>query len=622
MSANGKNKPLLFQAPPLDGERETSKKSFSFESKLGDGAFGQVWKIKHKRTGKYYACKQVAKEKVQKMMSQFKREIFIMYELNHPHIVKLYHHFEEGKYFFLVMELAEGGNLFQKLVAEKCFLERQANLFFREILEAIEYLHSHVPIIIHRDIKPENILLDKQGHLKLTDFGWSNYYSIEQATPRYTMCGTVEYLSPEMVKESGHTPAVDIWCLGVLLYEMLCGFTPFKAPVKENLMQNISKAKIKFPVNISPLAKNLISKILEKNPQKRITIEKIKEHGWVTSYNTEPAKAPNEIKLISETSIEKNPSLLDSKLNSFRRSINIIKQELLSRVEICHKNRENIKILTGQVREQLANEKIVEQEILEKKRNLAELEQNIRITNEKISDSSIQLENLACAESILKLQEKIGIKSDELIRKNEEGDRLIYRQSEIASELMVLSENFIDKDRYLCNLKNYSKKIKVKKLFTSKSKQSVISDMQKSCEFLTNQIQKHEKVQEIVETPEVSAVKDLASFIHQRKEELTESALIETKLSEIEDCLSLKEVDVEKIKIGYLDKKSCIIKDARLEKDLIAKQNLTQKYSNSYIAVHNVLKSELKKSREIAKKYMLDSIDLSRAKERIKVPNI
>ena len=162
---------LLYQPPPLDGEKETCKTDYSFELKLGDGAFGQVWRIKHKKTSKLYACKQVAKEKVMKMLDQFRREVLIMYELFHPNIIRLYHHFEDTKYFYLVMELAEGGNLFQKLATEKTFMEKSAFQYFSEVLSAVEYLHSHVPSIIHRDIKPENILISKAGNLKLTDFG-------------------------------------------------------------------------------------------------------------------------------------------------------------------------------------------------------------------------------------------------------------------------------------------------------------------------------------------------------------------------------------------------------------------------------------------------------------------
>lgn len=229
---------LLFESPSVEKqeEEELKRADFEFERRLGDGAFGQVWRVRHRITSKRYGLKVVAKEKVIDMLPQFKREVFIMYELNHPHIIKLYNHFEDERYFYLIMELAEGGNMFQKLHREKQFIERVAAQYFREIVLAVEYLHSHVPAIIHRDLKPENILFDADGMVKLTDFGWSNYYSEDNLVPRTTICGTLEYLPPEMIDRMAHDTAADIWCLGVLLFEMLVGSTPFKARAKDQML--------------------------------------------------------------------------------------------------------------------------------------------------------------------------------------------------------------------------------------------------------------------------------------------------------------------------------------------------------------------------------------------------
>lgn len=271
---------LLFESPSVVNgeERELTKNDFKFERKLGDGAFGQVWKAKHRDTGAVYAIKQVPKDKVVKMLPQFRREVFIMYELHHAHIIKLYNHFEDDRYFYLIMEQAEGGNLFHKLYRQRQFLEKVAAQYFREIVLAVEYLHSHVPAIIHRDIKPENILLDNAGRLKLTDFGWSNYYT-DESSMRFTMCGTLEYLPPEMVDREGHDTSADIWCLGILLFEMLVGHTPFKAGGNNRnlMMRNITEGKIKFPLSFPPLAKELVAKMLEKHPSKRITISEVKQ---------------------------------------------------------------------------------------------------------------------------------------------------------------------------------------------------------------------------------------------------------------------------------------------------------------------------------------------------------
>lgn len=275
---------ILFESPSIQAgeESEIKKTDFEFIKKLGDGAFGQVWKVCHRLTKETYAIKQVAKDKVVKMQAQFRREVFIMYNLDHQHIAKLHNHFEDDKYFYLIMEICEGGNLFNKLHRQKYFMEFEAGKFFLQVLQAVSYLHSHVPAIIHRDIKPENILLTKDGQVKLTDFGWSNYYSSDQQ-PRTTVCGTPEYLPPEMVEQKSHDTSADIWCLGVLLYEMLVGHTPFRSQAKQNMLINISKCKPKFPLSFPEQAKDLISRILVKNSTDRLTVSEILKHPWIQS---------------------------------------------------------------------------------------------------------------------------------------------------------------------------------------------------------------------------------------------------------------------------------------------------------------------------------------------------
>ena len=202
----------LFESPSVQKveESEIKRNDFSFEKKLGEGAFGEVWKVIHKTSKKIYAMKQVLKEKVSRMLPQFKREVYIMYNLNHPHIIKLLNHFEDDKNFYLLMEFADGGNLYHRLHKQRQFIEVEAAQYFREVVLAVEYLHLHTPAIIHRDIKPENILLDSQGRVKLTDFGWSNYESTADEAPRKTVCGTLEYLPPEMIEEKSHDTTVDI----------------------------------------------------------------------------------------------------------------------------------------------------------------------------------------------------------------------------------------------------------------------------------------------------------------------------------------------------------------------------------------------------------------------------
>lgn len=635
MSGKKNQKKLLFQAPPLEGEKETCKKDYAFEMKLGDGAFGQVWKIRHKRTNKVYACKQVAKEKVVKMIEQFRREVFIMYELTHSHIIKLYHHFEDDKYFYLVMEIAEGGSLFQKLATEKSFIERQANQYFREIVDAVQYLHQHNPVIIHRDIKPENILIGDKGYLKLTDFGWSNYYSNEHATPRYTICGTFEYLSPEMVKETGHTPAVDIWCLGIFLYEMLCGYTPFKASGKDSLMENIAKGKIKFPITMSPLAKNLITKILEKNPIKRINIDKIKQHEWYKQYaNSSPEKIrigkpesnntlnPNRLHVpTSQSPTKMNDSL--SSLNSFRKSILVLKGELFSRVEVSKDLREKIKETINKTKEQEATVKVIELEILEKKKEIAEYEAKHRVLYEKISDSKMALEKLGVVHDLKAIENK----TDELSIEFESKSQEIFQKTEEAAEVYVkiseLEEIFTDRSRYHDNLKQYLSKIKSKGTTMHKTRQSQISDLQASYECLKTRIFEHEKQLEEIETPENKIARELMYFVKENKDKIINNTLVEDKLNYIEELTCIKEFELEKIKIEYLDAKKSIMKSIRCDKDRMSKQkpeieDLVMKIRDR-MSAKGALEEELGMSREMEIKYKMETVDIQTARDKAKV---
>lgn len=212
MEINKVKRRLLFLSPSVTNNHERECKVSDFQSlsrkAIGEGAFGQVYKVRHIQTGNLYAIKVISKSKVieRNMVEQLKREVRIMYCLTHPNIIKLYNHFEDDNNVYLILELAEAGNLFQKLCKFRSFDERSAAQYLREIALAVQYLHSQDPPIIHRDIKPENIFLDLNGRGKLGDFGWSSVYDSE----RCTYCGTLEYLAPEMIDRIGHGLKLDM----------------------------------------------------------------------------------------------------------------------------------------------------------------------------------------------------------------------------------------------------------------------------------------------------------------------------------------------------------------------------------------------------------------------------
>ena len=264
-------------------EREACKTDFeSLEDKsIGKGGFGSVWKVRHKVTKQIFAIKVINKDSIvkQNMVEQTNREIEIMYKLDHPHIIKLYSHFEDDEDFCLIMQIASKGQLYSVIKRLKRLDQRTAAQYMRETISAIKYLHTRTPPIIHRDIKPENILLDQDGRCKLADFGWSNFD--DGRKNRETYCGTPEYLAPEMVTKSGHDESVDIWALGVLLFEMLTGRTPFNfTGDRIQLYNNIKSLRIVWTDDFPQLAKDLVGRILRLNPKDRLTLDQIINHQW------------------------------------------------------------------------------------------------------------------------------------------------------------------------------------------------------------------------------------------------------------------------------------------------------------------------------------------------------
>jgi serine/threonine protein kinase len=210
-----------------------------------------------------------------------RREIRIMYSLNHPYVIKLHNHFEDDRFFYLILELAEGGTLFKHSSKTRGLDEPQVAQFMREVAIGVHYLHHKDPPIIHRDIKPENILLDANNVAKLGDFGWSNFYTEEQ---RQTLCGTPEYLAPEMINKSGHTTTLDLWNLGILMFEMLAGHAPFRARSGQELYAKILRNKLEFPKNFPLGAMDLVQKLLQSDPSERISIEGLLRHPWMMSH--------------------------------------------------------------------------------------------------------------------------------------------------------------------------------------------------------------------------------------------------------------------------------------------------------------------------------------------------
>ncbi|RHN69498.1 putative protein kinase Aur family [Medicago truncatula] len=204
----------------------------------------------------------------------------IQISLKHPNILRLYGWFHDSERVYLILEYAHNGELYM-LLRERChFSEKQAATYILSLTKALTYCHEkHV---IHRDIKPENLLLDHEGRLKIADFGWS-VQSEDKDKKRKTMCGTLDYLAPEMVENKGHDYAVDNWTLGILCYEFLYGVPPFEAESQDDTFRRIVKIDLSFPRTplVSKKAKNLINGLLVKDSSKRLSLQEIMEHPWI-----------------------------------------------------------------------------------------------------------------------------------------------------------------------------------------------------------------------------------------------------------------------------------------------------------------------------------------------------
>jgi len=211
-------------------------------------------------------------------------EISILAEIDHPFLIKMHGLAQDERYLYIFLDYIAGGELFNYLRSIGNLNNDEAKFYGAQVASMFEYLHSKD--IIYRDLKPENLLIDKEGYLKLTDFGFAKH--IDGRT--YTLCGTPEYLAPEILLQKGHGKPVDWWCLGILIYEMLVGIDPFSDDDPMAVYQNILKGKIKFPRNFPRDAKSLVKHLLVADLTKRYGNLKggatdIKEHRWFNMFD-------------------------------------------------------------------------------------------------------------------------------------------------------------------------------------------------------------------------------------------------------------------------------------------------------------------------------------------------
>jgi len=260
---------------------------YEIEETIGSGSFSIVRKCTHKVSRISYAIKIIEKKDFKAInRAHFENEIRILRRVTHRNVVELIDVYETAYAYFIIMELIQGGELYQGLINQGRFLEANVFPLFSQLVDAVRYLHSIG--VCHRDLKLENILFENStNQLKLTDFGLSKMLTLHDHDLMKTRCGTPTYIAPEVIRAEEYSNAIDIWSLGVILYTLLYCNYPFTGDTLAEIFDNTLNGKVLFPENIqvSEEVKDLILKLLCNDPKERLNIDQISSHPWMKRFS-------------------------------------------------------------------------------------------------------------------------------------------------------------------------------------------------------------------------------------------------------------------------------------------------------------------------------------------------
>ena len=296
---------------------------YDLEETLGEGHYAVVKSARHVFTGERVAVKVIDKTKLDAATRvQMMQEVRLMKLVQHPHVVRLYEVIDTQTKLYLVLELADGGDMYDYIMRHEGvgLDEAAARKYFRQIVQAIHYCHElHV---VHRDLKPENVVFfQKLGLVKLTDFGFSNKF--DPGEQLQTSCGSLAYSAPEILLGDAYdAPAVDVWSLGVILYMLVCGAAPFQEANDSETLTMIMDCKYSFPSHISSACKKLVSLMLQRQPHLRASLEDIMKDPWLNEGCTDIEASTNNASSANLPLVSREHLLEEEHSNIIQRMVN------------------------------------------------------------------------------------------------------------------------------------------------------------------------------------------------------------------------------------------------------------------------------------------------------------